>query len=48
MEVLAIKTSPHNYRDTYPYWPKNNDRKPASWQHSANNEYALRSLVSMV
>ena len=47
-EVQYWNTSPHNHRDTYPYWPKNNDHKAASWQHSTNNEYALRSLVSMV
>ena len=47
-QIKYWNTSPHNHRDTYPYWPKNNDHKPASWQHSTNNEYALRSLVSMV
>ena len=47
-QIKYWNTSPHNHRDTYPYWPKNNDHKAASWQHSTNNEYALRSLVSMV
>ena len=47
-QIKYWNTSPHNHRDTYPHWPKNNDHKPASWQHSTNNEYALRSLVSMV
>ena len=47
-QIKYWNTSPHNHRDTYPYWPKNNDHKPTSWQHSTNNEYALRSLLSMV
>ena len=47
-QIKYWNTSPHNHRDTYPYWPKNNDHKPVLWQHSKNNEYALRSLVSMV
>ena len=47
-QIKYWNTSPHNHRDTYPYWPKNNDHKPASCEHSTNNEYALRSLVSMV
>ena len=47
-QIKNWNTSPHNHRNTYPYWPENNDHKPASWQHSTNNEYALRSLVNMV
>ena len=47
-QIKYWNTPPHNHRDTYPYWPKNNDHKPTSWQHSTNNEYALRSLLSMV
>ena len=47
-QIKYWNTSPHNHRDTYPYWPKYNDHKPASWQHSTNYEYALKSLVSMV
>ena len=26
-EIQYWNTSPHNHRDTYPYWPKNNDIK---------------------
>ena len=47
-QIKYWNTSPHNHRDTCPYWPKNNDHKPTLWQHSTNNEYELRSLVSMV
>ena len=47
-QIKYWNTSPHNHRDIYPYWPKNNDHKAASRQHSTNNEFALRSLVSMV
>ena len=36
-QIKYWNTSPHNHRDTYRYWPKNNDHKPASWQHSTNN-----------
>ena len=44
-QIKYWNTSSHNNRDTY---PKNNNHKQASWQHSTNSEYALRSLVSMV
>ena len=46
-QIKYWNTSPHNHKDTYRYWPKIND-KPASWQHSTNNKYSPRSLVSMV
>ena len=29
-QIKYWNTSPHNHRDTYPYWPKNNDHKAAS------------------
>ena len=47
-QIKYWTTSPLNHRDTYSHWPKNNNNKPALWQHSTNNEYALRNLVSMV
>ena len=47
-EIQYWNTSPHNHRDTYPYWPKNNDHNAGRRQDSINNEHALRSLVSMV
>ena len=47
-QIKYWNASPHNHRNTYLYWPKNNDHKLASWQHSTNNVYALRSLLSMV
>ena len=47
-QIKYWNTSLHNRRYIYPYWPKNNDHKPASWQHSTNNEYVLRSLIGVV